>query len=110
MSRGKALALAVLNDHFRCGFAFRGKRLEFLQRSRPQSDQSICFELLKNFIECRSGCRFQVWGRNLCNCFAAIGDDESFTFADGTEIASEAVLEFAAADLDHCSYLRSEER
>jgi hypothetical protein len=68
-------------------------------------EESVTHKPVQYFVEGRSRFGFVIWRGYLCHWFSAVGHDEGFALTDGAQIAAQAVLELAAADLNHCSYL-----
>src|ERR1700722_4572757 len=96
---------AILDNHLRGRLAVRRNWLKFSKGLPSTVDESVTHEPVQDFVYGRSRFGLVIWRRDLCYWLSAIGHDQGFSLANGAQIASQAVFEFAAANLNHCSYL-----
>src|SRR5258705_13938182 len=100
MNPNKALP-AILDDHLGARFPPRFHRSKLAKGSLGEANFALGFKLFQDVGE--GQLRIEVlFGRaDFCDGCSTVSDKKSLTFADGAQIASEAVFEFAAANPLH---------
>src|SRR5258707_766530 len=100
MNPNKALP-AILDDHLGARFPPRFHRSKLSKRALGEANFALGFKLFQDVGE--SQLRIEaLFGRaDFRDGLSAIRDQQGLTVADGAQIASEAVFEFAAANPLH---------
>src|SRR5260370_13819400 len=71
------------------------------KRGSGTAESTLGNQLLQELVEWKLAMAILVGWADSCDRFSAVSDKQSLAFTDGTQVASEAVFEFTAADPLH---------
>src|SRR6266567_2697968 len=100
MNPGTALP-AILDDHLGRRFPARWHCAKFSERALGKANFALGLKLFQYVGDSRLRIAVLFRRAYFCNWFSAIRDQQGLTVPDGTQVSSEAVFEFTAADPLH---------
>src|SRR5258708_2815374 len=100
MNPNRALA-AILDDHLGARFPARRDGSKFSKRAFGKANSALGFELFQYVGESQLKIGVLFGRADFCDGCSTVSDKKSLAFADCAQIASEAVLEFTAANPLH---------